>query len=60
MFDNDIKDFLLLWIKGAGILFLFGSMAIAFLEWNFDMGFFRTMIFGFILMATADYLKENK
>ena len=57
---NREREFLLLWLRGAGIFFLFGTMAVSFLEWKFDIESFRFMVFGFILIATAGYLKEMK
>ena len=60
MFDDDLRDFPYLWMLVIGNIFLWGSVALAFLDWTFDMGFFRTMVFGLVLVSVANYKRENK
>ena len=57
--SNDLKEFMILWILGIGHTFLWGSIGIGFLDWSYDMAFFRTSIMGLVLIAVGHYMQSK-
>ncbi len=57
--SNDLKEFMILWILGIGHVFLWGSIGIGFLDWSYDMAFFRTSIIGLVLIAVGHYMQSK-
>ena len=55
--SDDLKEFIILWILGIGHTFLWGSIGIGFLDWSYDMAFFRTSLMGLALIGASKYLK---
>jgi len=57
---EDEMKLLAVWIISIiGHIFLWGSLAIGFLDWSYDMEFFRTTVFGLILVITSNYLSHK-
>ncbi len=54
--ENEVKAIIIWSLSIFGHIFLWGSLAIGFLDWTYDMGFFRTTIFGLLLVGTSNYL----
>ena len=54
---KEAKEITIMWLFVMGHAFLWGSLFIAFMEWTYSMGYFRTSIMGLALLGASKYLK---
>ena len=53
--DEVMKEVVVMSLITIGYIFLWGSIIIGFLDWTYNMGFFRTSIVGLFLIVVSKY-----
>jgi len=53
--NEAMKEVVVMSLITIGHIFLWGSIIIGFLDWTYDMGFFRISIVGLFLIVVSKY-----